>query len=402
LLWIGQVVSLLGDWFNTIAVVVLVQRYADSDLAYSALFVSRALPAFFFGPVAGVVADRFNRKTILVASNVIRIFVVLGYLLVDSPGTLWLVFALSVTQFSISAFFEPAYAAILPSVVRHEELLNANTLGSVTWSAMLTLGAAIGGVAVDQFGVQTALIIDAITFAVAAFILIQISISGRVERVSSTTTQWGDMIDGFRYVRQHLDVAVITLVKAISQVGTVDVIVAVYAERVFVVGENGATTLGVMFGAFGLGAVLGPLIANRISDASEGSLKQWIAIGFALMIVGWLTIGLAPSLWIVAVGCAMRGSGGSINWTFSSVLIQMKVPDAYLGRVFGFDFMLFFLALSGSVLFSGYLLDELALDPRRLVLYFAAATLGPLTFWLYSLRWQNRYAGRVTVAMDMD
>jgi hypothetical protein len=64
--------------------------------------------------------------------------------------------------------------------------------------------------------------------------------------------------------------------------------------------------------------------------------------------------------------------------------------------------MLFFLALSGSVLFSGYLLDELALDPRRLVLYFAAATLGPLGFWLYSLRWQNRYAGRVTVALDMD
>jgi MFS family permease len=156
-LWFAQVVSLLGDWFNVIATVTIVARYTDSVQSVSLLFLARGLPPFLFGPLAGVVADRFNRKTILIVSDVLRFFIVLGLLLVTSADRLWLVYVLTMLQFMVSAFFEPARAAILPSLVEGDELLTANTLSSATWSAVLAFGAAIGAFTADAFGVRAAL-----------------------------------------------------------------------------------------------------------------------------------------------------------------------------------------------------------------------------------------------------
>ena len=103
-LWLAQVISLTGDWFNTIASVIIVNRYAPSGLALGSLFMARALPPFLLGPVAGVVADRFDRRKVLVLSDVLRAGIVLGFLLVDRPERLWLLYVLTVLQFSVSAF----------------------------------------------------------------------------------------------------------------------------------------------------------------------------------------------------------------------------------------------------------------------------------------------------------
>ncbi len=164
-LWLAQVISLTGDWFNTIASVIIVNRYAASGLAIGGLFIARALPPFLLGPVAGVVADRFDRRKVLVLSDLLRAGIVLGFLLVDRPERLWLLYVLTVLQFSVSAFFEPARAALVPALVQNDELLTANTLSSITWSAMLTLGGAIGGLTASLFGVRVSLIVDAVTFS---------------------------------------------------------------------------------------------------------------------------------------------------------------------------------------------------------------------------------------------
>src|SRR5215213_11763319 len=161
-LWLAQVISLTGDWFNTIASVIIVNRYSDSGLAVGGLFIARALPPFLFGPVAGVVADRFDRRKVLILSDVLRAGIVLGFLLVDRPERLWLLYVLTILQFSVSAFFEPARAALVPGLVQSDELLTANTLSSITWSAMLTLGGAIGGLTASLFGVRVSLIVDAV------------------------------------------------------------------------------------------------------------------------------------------------------------------------------------------------------------------------------------------------
>jgi len=259
-LWLAQVISLTGDWFNTIASVIIVSRYTASGLAVGSLFLARALPPFLLSPVAGVVADRFDRRKVLILSDVLRAGVVSCFLLINGPEDLWLLYVLTVLQFSVSAFFEPARAALVPALVESDELLTANTLSSITWSAMLTLGGAIGGLTASLFGVQVSLVVDALTFLASAAFLLTIQRPFQANPVPSLESGWQNFVDGMNYVRKDLDVGLVTLVKALGQVGSFDIIAALYASHVFRQGQEGATTLGLMFTAFGVGAVLGPLI----------------------------------------------------------------------------------------------------------------------------------------------
>ena len=387
-LWLAQVISLAGDWFNTIAAVIIVNRYTDSGLAVGGLFLARALPPFLAGPIAGVVADRFSRKTVLIATDLLRALIVLGFLLVHSAETLWLVYALSAAQFVVSAFFEPARAAIVPSLVVQDELLTANTLGSITWSAMLMLGSALGGAVAGLFGAQAALIIDAISFLLSAAVTVKVAAPHRGEARAAHSSGWRDFVDGLNYVRRRPGVGMLTLVKAMGQIGSFDIVAAIYAERVFRVGQEGAVALGLLYACNGFGAVVGPIAANAIGDQRARTMQRGIAAGFALIPAGWLLFGIAPSLEVALIGATLRGMGGSINWTYSDVLLQMTVPDRFLGRVFALDLGIFTLAMSASVWLTGATLNSPSANPNVLLLALAAASLISLGVWTMSLRWQ--------------
>ena len=391
-LWLAQVISLTGDWFNTIASVIIVNRYSASGLAVGGLFIARALPPFLLGPVAGVVADRFDRRKVLILSDMLRAGIVLCFLLVDRQERLWLLYVLTVLQFSVSSFFEPARAALVPALVENDELLKANTLSSVTWSAMLTLGGAIGGLTASLFGVRVSLIVDAASFLASAALVLSITGQFHATAVHALESGWQNFVDGMNYVRKNLDVGLVTLVKALGQVGSFDIIAALYAARVFRQGQEGATTLGLMFTAFGVGAVLGPLISNWLGDSSTVWLRRAILGGFVCMPLAWLVVGIAPALPVALVGCVLRGVGGSINWTYSDVLLQMTVPNHLLGRVFAFDFAIFTLAVSVSLWLTGFVTDEFHLTPRTIALLLAMGSMGPLAVWGTALRWQSRHA----------
>jgi len=389
LLWIAQVISLTGDWFNTIAIIILVNRYTDgSALAISGLFLARTLPVFFISPFAGLIADRFNRKWILVMSNALRVIVVLGFLLVDSSADVILIYMLTILQFGLSAFFEPAYAAILPSLVQKDELLTANTLGSVTWSVMLTVGAAIGGLVTELLGIEAAIILDALTFALAAcvLLLVQPAFTPAPEDTFTPSNPIEDFVGGWKHAREHQDIGLLTLVKGISQVGSIDVMIGVYAASVIVVGNEGATTLGVLFAAHGLGAILGPLLGDWISDGSESALFNWLTFGYIGIALGWFIFGIGGTLAIVAIGMVLRGMGGSIAWTYSTVLLQMKVPDRLLGRVFGLDFSIFQLLLALATLGAGVAIESLNIAPRNMVMLITAGSVLVVIWWWTALK----------------
>jgi len=110
------------------------------------------------------------------------------------------------------------------------------------------------------------------------------------------------------------------------------------------------------------------------------------------MPIAWLIVGVAPSLPIVLIGCVLRGIGGSINWTYSDVLLQMTVPNQLLGRVFAFDFAIFTLAVSVSLWLTGYITDQFQLPPRTIVLLLASGSLVPFALWGFALHWQMRGA----------
>ena len=152
-LWFGQIVSLLGDWFNLIASASLIGLLTQSGVAVGALFVVRMLAPFLISPIAGVFADRYNRKKLLIVADLSRATVVLGFLFVRAPEHVWFLYLLTAVQLAIGGFFYPARGAILPDLVSDNELGAANALGSATWSIMLSLGAALGGLAAGQWGI---------------------------------------------------------------------------------------------------------------------------------------------------------------------------------------------------------------------------------------------------------
>lgn len=388
-LWLAQVVSLLGDWFNTIVLAVLVERYSGgSGLAVSLFLLARFIPPMLVGPWAGVLVDRLDRKRLLILSDVLRALVVLLLLLADRPQLLWLVYVLTALQFTLSSVFEPGRNAILPSLLPREGLVLANTLGSVTWSVMLAAGAVAGGIVAAQLGTQAALLIDSLTFLVSALLIMSIRTDTRAggsreqSAAGEKTGRKRDLREGLRYLRRSPATLAVLLVKAGISLGSIDAVMIVYASRLFSMGEDSSTPLSIMYAAFGTGAVAGPLLLNRFNDGRVEVMRRLIRYGFLFMSLGWLLLSGAGTLPLVALALTLRAMGTSICWTYSSVIIQKSVPDDFLGRMFSLDMASFQFVGAFSILLTGLLIDSFGVaQVRQVVLLMALISVVPLVLW---------------------
>lgn len=402
-LWLAQVVSLLGDWFNTIVLSALVSNYSGgSGLAVSGFLLARFIPPLVIGPFAGVLADRFDRKRLLIFSDVSRALVVLLLLFATSPDMLWLIYVLTILQFALSSVFDPGRNAIMPSLLAPEDLVLGNTLGSVTWSAMLAVGAIAGGVVAALFGTSVALLIDAATFAISALLISQIKNRPGGYRASESRSDQG-LIDGLRYARQHPSTAVVLLVKLGQSLGNVDALMIIYATELFVIGNEGTTSLSIMYAAFGIGAVVGPIILNRFNDGSVNKMRRLIIVGFVSMSIGWLVLSGASSLAIVAAALILRAMGGSSTWTYSSIILQKSVPDHFLGRIFSLDMVGFQFASVISTLTTGLLVDTIGTDHvREIVLGMGIVSLIPLILWTLVVPRLEKHEAQLAMASAGD
>ncbi len=362
LLWFGQIVSLLGDWFNLIASAALIAALTDSGTAIGSLFVVRMLAPFLISPIAGVMADRYNRKNILILTDILRGITVLGFLLVRTADDVWLVYALSAIQLGLSGFFFPARNAILPDITTKAELGAANAVSSTTWSVMLAMGAALGGLAAGAWGVEVAFVLDAVTFLISALILSRI-VYDRPPALEGSKTVLAALqqyIDGLNYLRQNIDILFVALQKAANSlfiVGAFQVVQVVLAEEFFVIGEGGSVSLGLMFMAMGIGTGVGPILARVFTGDRDRPLRKAIALSYGISAIGsWLTATLV-SFPVVLVGTFLRGFGGAIGWVFSTQLLLQLLPDQVRGRVFSTEFALQTLANATGAWIGGAIMD---------------------------------------------
>jgi MFS family permease len=406
LLWLGQVVSQLGDWFNTIALYTLVLEVTGgSGRAIGLVLVTRFLPTVFLGPFAGVVADRFNRRTVMIISDVLRAVVVLGFLFIRRPEHLWMVYALSVLQLALSTFFEPARSAALPSVVADRDLITANTISSITWSAMLTLGAAIGGLIAGWLGTRAAFVLDSVSYLASALLIASLRLPPRKPREKQRLTLGralgiNDMIEGLSYVRTRPRMMALMLVKpAWGMGGGILTLLTVFGEKVFNMGGRTASSIGMLFAARGIGTAIGPLLARRLAGETSGRMQKSIGVSFIITGVFYAGFATAKSLPLALLLLAVAHMGGSLIWISSSVLLQTAVEDSFRGRVFAAEMMLLTLMLAASNYATGEALDRFNISPRAVTLAIGIFFLLPGALWLLTERWWDREttAGRKTL-----
>lgn len=394
--WLAQVVSQMGDWFDTIALYTIIRHLTGSGRAIGLLMVARFLPSFVFGSLSGVVADRFSRRSIMIISDLLRAVVVMGFLLVRRADQLWIIYLLTVLQLGLSTFFEPAKTAVIPSIVSDRELVAANAISAVTWSAMLTLGAAIGGVVTGWFGTDVAFILDALTYLLSAALIASVRLPRRPPREKSRLTisrALGilETIEGVRYVKRRPRVLALLLVKpAWGLGGGILTLLAVFGDQVFPVGRSAAAGIGVLFAARGIGTAVGPIVARRISG--EGKKRMQASIGIAFLIGGafYMAFGMAKSFIIALVVLGLAHTGGSILWVFSTVLLQRGVEDNFRGRVFAAEFALLTLTMAVSNYLTGELLDRFGLSPRVVAVGIGAFFLLPGVAWFATQRWWDK------------
>ncbi|HSB12730.1 MAG TPA: MFS transporter [Blastocatellia bacterium] len=396
-LFIGQLVSQTGDWFNSVAIFTLLLSLTGSGEAVGYILIIKLLPSFFVGPIAGVVADRFNRKTIMIISDILRGVVVLGFLLVQRPDQIWLVYALAAIEIAISTFFDPAKSAAIPGIVSREELIPANALSSASWSMTLALGAALGGVVTDAFGRNTAFVIDSLSFFVSAGFIaaVRIRSAPRPERTRhlsvADATGITDFIEGARYLRANPRVMALLLVKSGWGLGGgVLLLLTIYGKQIFPLGRDGAASIGLLYCARGIGALIGPMIAGVITSGAPRTMRQAISGAFFLSAAFYLLFAHSPSLWVALLWVLGAHAGGSIQWVFSTTLLQMTVPDKFLGRVFALEMALLTLTMSVSTYVTGWGVDYPGLGARRMATVMGVAFMVPGVMWLTLQKWLDR------------
>jgi MFS family permease len=387
-LWMGQIVSLLGDWFNLLASAALITSLTQSGLAVGGLFVVRMLAPFLISPVAGVLADRIDRRRLLIFTDLSRAVVVFCFLFVRRPQDVWLLYSLTAVQLAISGIFFPTRNAILPDLVRDDEIGAANALSSSTWSVMLAVGAALGGLVAGGWGVYPSFVIDGLTFLASAGLLSRIqpgiSIAPGVER-SDLRSALSQYIDGLRYLKDHVDILFVALSKAAMGLmvsGAYEVVQVTVSEKVFVIGEGGSTGLGVLYMVAGIGTGFGPILARRFTGDDVRRLRWALPAAFLISSIGLWIIAPLQNFWIVLSGGLLRAVGTGVNWVLATQLLLLLVPNRVRGRVFSSEFALFTLMTATSSGGVGWLLDGTNLGLSGVLRLLALLSLIPMALWV--------------------
>jgi predicted MFS family arabinose efflux permease len=354
LLFVAQNLSFMGDWFTFVALAGLVQDVTGSKFLVSLLLVAFSLPSFLASPIGGPVADRYDRRKVLIIVSILQAVAATGLLFIGD-SRIWIAFVAQGSIAALAAFVRPALEAAIPNLARNpEELRQANAVFGSSWGVMLAVGAGIGGIFSQAFGREAAFIADIATFLVATGLIALVTRpmqEARTKTKSRRIHPIRDMGEALHLAKSDPAIMSLLMSKMTFAVGAGVVSqLAVYAADSFNSGDAGR---GLMLGLRGLGSALGPLVAARFvkDDLSRVILVCGISgLGFA---GGYLAAAASPILIVAAIFIGLAHLGGGAQWTLSTYGLQMRCPDEMRGRVLAGDFALITLSLGLSSLAAG-------------------------------------------------
>ena len=436
-LWTGQVISEIGDWLNNIAVLALTIQLAGrgrEGLAIAIYAVARHLPLFLFGPLAGVVVDRVDRRRVMVAADIARSLLALLFIIAGQRLALPLIYVVGASLFSVSAFFNAAKRASIPNIVESaDELLAANSLSASTTAATIAIGSALGGIIATFVGRNTVFIINAATFLLSAELIrrirratrksdaelskeqlsvagieraveIDISLRPNSSRLSVFALMSRALVDfraGLRYVRSQQVLRAIFIVAAGWGLGNgvARALYSIFGARLGVAAVGSLLSrptdfgISVLFVAMGLGGVIGAPFARRFNSAAGDSLGSRMGRSMIFDGCGLALFSLMPTLWGAALVLVAREINFAIWWTAQQTIIMTRTDDRFSGRVFASYETLTTLMMVGSMFASGAAADTYGIRPVAATGGIIIALSGLLWFWLRRAGGGRRSAG---------
>ena len=330
-IWTGQAVSYMGDQIHYLAIAgLLLYEHGVSAIEVGTLLVSMSAPSLIIGPLAGVYVDRWNRKWVMIASDIIR-----GFLVVLIPFTtgLWQIYAIIFLVSSVSRFFFPAYNSVIPSIVSKEQLLKANSLSQTTYNITLVLGPAVGAFLIGLLGYAVAFFFNAVTFFFSALMILRVHLSeDKIDAEGGITEVFTQMKEGLTLIRRKKPILfVISVFSGIMFfIGGINVLFLIFVRDVL---NMGIVQLGFLEGFQGGGMILGALAVGAVG--AKYQKRSLILVG-TFFVGFWLALfGFNPSV-VVSYGLILLiGISVSVLTVPANTLLQEVVPDEIRGRVFG-------------------------------------------------------------------
>lgn len=385
-LFISQLVLFGGDWFVLIPLLTLLPRLTGSGLwGGLTLAADQGLLALLL-PYAGTVADRFDRRRIMLIANLVSVAVVACLLLVRSAGTAWLAIV-AVGLFAVAkAFYTPAAGAALPNTVSAEDLARANTLSGSAWGTMLVVGASLGGLVSAAVGPYACFAITVGCLLVSAFLIWRIGLPLQAGLAARPAAPFAAIREALRYIGGHPRVAALVTVKSAVGVGNGALVAfPLLATTVYGMGETGT---GLLFAARGAGALVGPLLLSWVLTRERWLLPA-LALSMALFSVAYLGAAATTTIWVALILVALGHVAGGANWMISTFALQSEVPDLLRGRIVAADIMIATLTIAVSQLVAGAFVDRVS--PRVVIAAAGALTLTYAIGWrLVTLRLMRR------------
>ncbi|MCW2598593.1 MAG: bacE [Frankiales bacterium] len=380
--FLSSLVTSGGDWFALIPLLALLRDLTHSGLAGGLVLAADTAVFALLSPYAGTLADRLDRRRIIVVCEGLCAGLALLLLAVDSRSTVWVAVVAVGGIAAAKAFATPATAAATPNLVPPQDLALANVMNGVAWGSMLAVGAALGGIATALFGTSTCFVIDAVSFVLSALLVARCRVPFQQQRETGEHPGFRDALhEALTFARS--DRSVLALLAAKPGVAFANGALVLFPLLAVDVFHVGATGIGLLYAARGVGALIGPLLLGR---RGRGGAAMWWVLAAAMTSCGllYVIVASAPVFWVAVLLVAVAHLGGGANWTISTYGLQQRVPDRVLGRISSADFMIVTLVIALNQVVAG-LLSE-AVGTRLLVGAFGAASMAYAAVWLTGTR----------------
>jgi MFS family permease len=384
--WMGQVVSEIGDHFNNIAVFSLAMKTGGSGVVITGIMLSRAVPAIVMGPLAGVLLDRWDRKRIMIVSDLVRFFVALGFVLsvqYPSPALLYVLSALLMVS---SPFFTAGRSAILPRIASKDELHTANSMTQTTGWTTLTLGTFMGGASVAQFGFEWAFLLNAFSFLFSAFCIWQLAVPGGFRAQAAKSFTENDVLapfrayrEGLRYMRANPLIMGIALVAVgwATGGGAAQVLFTIFGEVVF---QKGSVGIGLIWGCAGVGLLVGGFIAHRIGDkVSFARYKMLVSICYVIHGGAYVVFSQMQNFALACFFIGLSRAAVAVTSVLNTGQLLRHISDEYRGRVFSTIETMNWTTMMLSMMAAG--VASVHYSPRDIGLVAGLASSSTALFW---------------------